>query len=268
MARDEYLARGWRNEDASWSREQDGRDEERGRAQGFADQDRERWSRDQGRGGWSNAYGAPRGPDYAHPWARERQREQWERDYGRPERPRYQDERGYARRREQPPLWYYSWFSDEPYGLPRHYGGTPIGPSGGYDPRWYDGGDRQLDGLPYRPMMEEPEAQTRPADRPYEGNRADYRGDYRRARYGHAGKGPQGYKRSDDRITEDVCEMLTRHPEIDASHLSVRCEGGEIVLSGTVNDRRSKRMAEDLAERVSGVTDVRNEIRVSRENGS
>src|SRR6185436_14031856 len=32
----------------------------------------------------------------------------------------------------------------------------------------------------------------------------------------HAGKGPKGYKRSDERIHDEVCERLTHHPLIDA----------------------------------------------------
>src|SRR5688572_14459965 len=33
----------------------------------------------------------------------------------------------------------------------------------------------------------------------------------------HAGKGPRGYKRRDDRIHDEICERLTHHPLIDAS---------------------------------------------------
>jgi hypothetical protein len=79
-----------------------------------------------------------------------------------------------------------------------------------------------------------------------------------------AGRGPKGYRRSDERVNEDVCERLTRHPAIDASGIEVRVENGEVTLSGTVNDRRSKRLAEDVVEDVSGVTDVKNELKVSQ----
>ncbi len=79
----------------------------------------------------------------------------------------------------------------------------------------------------------------------------------------HSGRGPKGYRRADDRICEDVCEALTQHGDIDASEVEVRVEQGEVILSGMVEDRRQKRLAEDLAERCSGVQDVRNELRVS-----
>lgn len=77
-----------------------------------------------------------------------------------------------------------------------------------------------------------------------------------------SGKGPKGYQRSDDRIREDVCERLTRHPEIDASEIDVKVTNGEVTLTGTVDERLSKRMAEEVAENISGVKDVHNQMRV------
>ncbi|CAN5879239.1 hypothetical protein BH24GEM1_BH24GEM1_08980 [soil metagenome] len=79
-----------------------------------------------------------------------------------------------------------------------------------------------------------------------------------------AGRGPKGYRRSDDRIREDVSEELTRHPEIDASDIDVKVENGEVTLTGKVEDRQQKRMAEDLAERCSGVNDVHNQLKVDK----
>jgi hypothetical protein len=37
----------------------------------------------------------------------------------------------------------------------------------------------------------------------------------------HAGRGPKAYRRSDERITEDVCDRLTQHPHIDATDIAV-----------------------------------------------
>jgi hypothetical protein len=78
------------------------------------------------------------------------------------------------------------------------------------------------------------------------------------------GRGPKGYRRSDDRIREDVNERLTRHPDIDASDIDVRVDNCEVVLTGVVEDRRAKRLAEDIVEDVWGVDDVRNELKVRR----
>lgn len=78
----------------------------------------------------------------------------------------------------------------------------------------------------------------------------------------HRGKGPSGYTRSDERIKEMVCEALTEDHNIDATHIEVTVKNGEVVLSGTVEDRMQKRMAEDCLEQLSGIKDVQNQLRV------
>lgn len=81
----------------------------------------------------------------------------------------------------------------------------------------------------------------------------------------HFGKGPKGYKRSDDRIREEVCEALYHQGHIDASDVEVKVTNGEVVLTGTVSDRREKREIEQMLDQIAGVEDVKNEIRVKRE---
>jgi len=81
---------------------------------------------------------------------------------------------------------------------------------------------------------------------------------------GHYGKGPKGYTRSDERIREDVCDRLSDDDEIDAREITVTVKGAEVVLEGTVNDRRSKHRAEDVAESVSGVKEVTNHLRARK----
>lgn len=78
----------------------------------------------------------------------------------------------------------------------------------------------------------------------------------------HAGKGPQGFQRSDERVKEMIHEALTDHEHIDATNITVDVKNGEVVLTGTVDDRNAKRLAEDIVERVSGVRDVQNQLRV------
>jgi len=78
----------------------------------------------------------------------------------------------------------------------------------------------------------------------------------------HRGKGPKGYTRSDDRIREDVCDCLTDDPMLDAGEIEVQVKDGEVTLTGSVSDRLAKRHAEDMIERVSGVRNVQNSIRV------
>jgi hypothetical protein len=82
----------------------------------------------------------------------------------------------------------------------------------------------------------------------------------------HAGKGPKGYKRSDDRIHDELCERLTQHPLIDASTIDVAVKSGEVTLTGEVTDRRMKHMAEDVADQVSGVREIHNQLRIFRDH--
>lgn len=83
----------------------------------------------------------------------------------------------------------------------------------------------------------------------------------------HRGRGPRGYSRSDDRIREDVSDRLTDDAYIDASDIDVRVEKGEVTLAGHVDDRHAKRRAEDIAESVSGVGHVQNNLRVRERTG-
>ena len=76
------------------------------------------------------------------------------------------------------------------------------------------------------------------------------------------GRGPQGYRRSDDRIREDACECLMDDEYVDASEIEVEVRDGEITLSGTVESREQKRRAEHLLEELSGVNEVHNRLRV------
>jgi len=78
----------------------------------------------------------------------------------------------------------------------------------------------------------------------------------------HRGRGPKNYRRSDERIKEDVNDRLTDAAYLDASDIDVEVNDREVTLSGTVDSRNAKRMAEDIAESVSGVTNVENRIRV------
>jgi osmotically-inducible protein OsmY len=80
----------------------------------------------------------------------------------------------------------------------------------------------------------------------------------------HRGRGPRGYRRSDERIREDINDRLTDHPYIDATDVEVSVASGEVTLTGAVESRQAKRLAEDIAESVSGVTNVENRLRVNR----
>ena len=80
---------------------------------------------------------------------------------------------------------------------------------------------------------------------------------------GHRGRGPTGYTRSDDRIREDINDRLTDYDYIDATNISVEVQGGDVILTGTVNSRYEKRLAEDITDDISGVKNVENRLRVN-----
>jgi len=78
----------------------------------------------------------------------------------------------------------------------------------------------------------------------------------------HRGKGPSSYRRSDERLRELICESLADDDQLDATHIEVAVNNGEVTLSGSVDDRRAKRDAEDCVASVSGVRDIQNQLRV------
>jgi osmotically-inducible protein OsmY len=78
------------------------------------------------------------------------------------------------------------------------------------------------------------------------------------------GRGPKGYRRSDERIREDVNDRLSDDYYLDASEVEVKVENTEVTLTGTVPSRHEKRRAEEIAENVSGVSNVENRLRVKR----
>lgn len=76
------------------------------------------------------------------------------------------------------------------------------------------------------------------------------------------GRGPKNYRRTDERIYEDVCEVLSRHPDIDASEIIVDVDHGIVYLDGTVETRRVRALAEEVVEDLLGVQQVENNLEV------
>lgn len=91
-------------------------------------------------------------------------------------------------------------------------------------------------------------------------------GQYGQQASSHRGRGPKNYRRSDDRIKDDINDRLTDYPYLDASDIDVEVSSGEVTLIGTVESRYAKRMAEDIAENVSGVSHLENRLRVKNQS--
>lgn len=90
----------------------------------------------------------------------------------------------------------------------------------------------------------------------------DPRREYRRGEGMFRGRGPRNYRRSDERIRDEVCDRLTDSEWLDASDVEVNVVAAEVILTGTVDSRYAKRLAEDIAASVSGVSNVQNSLRV------
>lgn len=139
------------------------------------------------------------------------------------------------------------------YGRSDYYIEPHRGPDRYYDELYdsYDYGRYEYGCYPREPYYR----------RDYEGRYCEpyYRGSYR---LGAEGLGPRSYRRSDERIHEDVNDLLTDDWYVDASDIEVSVNNRIVTLTGRVGSREEKRRAEDIAESVSGVTDVSNQLRV------
>lgn len=83
----------------------------------------------------------------------------------------------------------------------------------------------------------------------------------------HAGRPPAGDRRADVRIEEDVRRWMDGHGTLDARGIRVAVSDGEVVLEGVVADQPSRRVAETIAESVSGVRRVTSRLGVSGQPG-
>lgn len=77
------------------------------------------------------------------------------------------------------------------------------------------------------------------------------------------GKGPKGYRRSDERIKDEVCERLADDWMVNPSDVSVEVRDGVVTLEGSAQSRQMKHRIEDIADSVSGVEDIQNRIGIS-----
>jgi hypothetical protein len=276
----------------SWWRGERSHDDDRPRRaeRGWLDYDRDqgRSEQRQGRSGEPERYGQWRSDEYQRQDRGERSRfsPDWSRDNAEP---RYSDEPYYSRNRDQGGFEQYArrgrsegfagddrsrWEQRSRESIPPEQRELAQRSQRGdyYDPDWpYDRGQQQ----------------GRDVQRSGEDEGSHYRGWYSRyarpfsyaggtgylyseslTMHGpYAGRGPKGYKRSDQQIIEEACQRLERDGEVDASEIEVSAEDGIIRLRGTVPDRRTKRRAEECVESIYGARDVMNELRVSAERG-
>ncbi|MCL4766699.1 MAG: BON domain-containing protein [Hyphomicrobiaceae bacterium] len=73
--------------------------------------------------------------------------------------------------------------------------------------------------------------------------------------------------RSNDLIAEDILAGLEAAPEIDATEVDIDVDRGVVALNGTVDTYAVKELAGAIAQRVAGVGDVHNRLRIRKDAG-
>lgn len=155
-------------------------------------------------------------------------------------------------------------FTERPSNEVRSVGGVPReSPHTNYPPNWIET-DASREGFALserdlRPDERNPwsaRAPVPPSNYPYAGIASAAR----RGRF--FGRGPKGYRRSDERIRDEISDRLMTHPDIDASDMEITVQNGVVTLSGIAEDRHEKRLAELIAEDAVGVDDVDNRLKV------
>ena len=69
---------------------------------------------------------------------------------------------------------------------------------------------------------------------------------------------PKGFELKDEWILKNVCEVLLRDPHIDATEIEVELKTGIVILSGRVDSKKTKKLAELSIQGLPGVKDVMN----------
>jgi len=90
---------------------------------------------------------------------------------------------------------------------------------------------------------------------------------YGNSNYGSSstkGRAPRGYKRSDERIQDDICDRLMQDGRVDASDVEVKVSNGEVTLTGTIESRSLKHHIENMVDAISGVQEIHNQLRIKR----
>ena len=75
-------------------------------------------------------------------------------------------------------------------------------------------------------------------------------------------RGPKNYRRSDERVLEDIYLRLLTDPAIDSSDVSVEVHRGVATLTGRVPTRHMKHEMEDVIQAIPGIEDIHNRVKV------
>jgi len=171
------------------------------------------------------------------------------------------DYEAYQRRYGQPGLYR----EGEHYGASGYYGGPEYSERYG-QPRYF--GQSGYSQQPWRGQQGRQGSAFREGRREGWGEQLQEFGQELASKVKRAFRGPKGYKRSDDRIREDLCDRLAQADDLDPTDIEVMVSAGEVTLSGQVPHRSMKYLAEHIADHVSGVLEINNQLRVRREEAT
>ena len=76
------------------------------------------------------------------------------------------------------------------------------------------------------------------------------------------GKGPRNYRRSSERIQDEIFKLFTLNRKLDAAFIDINVIGDEVHLEGYVSSRPMKWLAEDIATEVPGVNIIINQLKI------
>jgi BON domain len=79
----------------------------------------------------------------------------------------------------------------------------------------------------------------------------------------YSGKGPRGWKLTDQKMMERVCEVLLHSHEVDPTDIEVFVKDHVVTLKGKIRSKGMRRVAEDLVGSVPGVRDVFSELKIN-----
>jgi osmotically-inducible protein OsmY len=74
----------------------------------------------------------------------------------------------------------------------------------------------------------------------------------------------RGHRRPGETLAQEIREILTHDPELNATEIEVEVEDGAVTLTGVVDGSDANLLAEELVETLPGVREVHNRLRVAR----
>lgn len=78
------------------------------------------------------------------------------------------------------------------------------------------------------------------------------------------GPGSETHYRSDVELTQEIESMLNESEELDAEHIDVFVQAGNVILRGHVMSDQARDMASHITAKALGVGDIRNELEIQK----